>query len=281
MQQVVQVLKKTESFFDRAGIESPKVEAEWLLASVLGCKRLELYLQWDKPLNEDLLEQLRPLVKRRASGEPSQYVLGYSDFHDIRIPVAPGVLIPRPETELLVEFVLAHLKQIDSPRIVDLGTGSGAIALALANALPESRILAVEKSAGALEQARQNAETLGLRERVAFRSGDWLKNLSFEADCIVSNPPYLTNEEWEAARPEVKKHEPKEALVAANGGTEELRKIIRDAGTRLAPNGLLALEMGIDHGPTLSALARDYGYQEVLVKQDDNGRDRFLFARKG
>ncbi|NDV61978.1 peptide chain release factor N(5)-glutamine methyltransferase [Puniceicoccales bacterium CK1056] len=281
MQQVVEVLKKTESFFDRSGIESPKVEAEWLLASVLDCKRLELYLQWDKPLQEDLLEQLRPLVKRRASGEPLQYVLGYSEFHDIRIAVAPGVLIPRPETELLVEFILAHLREIDSPRIVDLGTGSGAIALALAKALPRARILAVEKSSDALVQARQNAETLGLRERVAFRSGDWLKDLSFEADCIVSNPPYLTEEEWQAARPEVKEYEPKDALVAADGGTGDLRKIVRDAGDRLAPNGLLALEMGIDHGPTMSALARDYGYGEVLVKNDDSGRERFLFARKG
>ena len=280
MQQLVEVLKMTESFFERAGIESPKVEAEWLLAAVLGCKRLELYLQWDKPLTEELLERMRPMVKRRASGEPLQYVLGYSDFHDIRIPVGPGALIPRPETELLVEFVIAHVRELEEPRIVDLGTGSGAIALALAKALPKARVLAVEKSPEALALARRNAGELGLRERVAFRSGDWLDKLSFEADCIVSNPPYLTDNEWQAARQEVRVHEPREALVAANGGTEDLRRIIRDAHSRLAPNALLALEMGIDHGPTMSALAREYGYAEVLVKKDDTGRERFLLARK-
>lgn len=280
MQQIVEVLKKTESFFERADLESPKVEAEWLLASVLGCKRLELYLQWDRPLPDELLDKLRPLVKRRASGEPLQYVTGYSEFHDIRIPVGPGVLIPRPETELLVEAVIDELKHIDAPRVVDLGTGSGAIALALAKALPKARVLAVEKSPEALARARKNAGELGLRERVAFRGGDWLNDLSFEADCIVSNPPYLTDEEWAAARPEVRLHEPREALVSANAGTADLRRIIRDAKSRLAPDGLLALEMGIDHGPTLSALAREYGYKEVRVKQDDSGRDRFLLARK-
>lgn len=281
MQQVVEVIKKTEAFFGRAGLETPKVDAEWLLASLLGCKRLELYLQWDKPLQEDVLEKLRPLVRRRANGEPLQYILGYSDFHDIRLSVAPGVLIPRPETELLVDLLIGMLKELEAPRIVDLGTGSGAIALALAKGLPGARILAIEKSAAALTQARANAEALGLRERVAFRSGDWLDNLKFEADCIVSNPPYLTGKEWREARPEVRAHEPMEALVAADGGTADLRRIIRDALERLAPNGLLALEMGIGHGPTLTALATDYGYSEVFTRNDDHGRERFLLARKG
>lgn len=281
MQQVVEVIKKTEAFFGRAGLETPKVDAEWLLASLLGCKRLELYLQWDKPLQEDVLEKLRPLVRRRANGEPLQYILGYSDFHDIRLPVAPGVLIPRPETELLVDMLIKILHELEAPRIVDLGTGSGAVALALAKGLPKARILAIEKSATALGQARANAEALGLRERVAFRSGDWLENLKFEADCIVSNPPYLTEEEWRTARPEVRRHEPREALVAADGGTADLRRIIRDAIDRLAAGGLLALEMGVGHGPTMSDLAREYGYAEVFTRSDDHGRERFLFARRG
>jgi release factor glutamine methyltransferase len=279
MQSLLEVLKKTEAFFARAGLETPKADAEWLLAGVLDCRRLELYLQWERPLEEPLLERLRQLVRRRAAGEPLQYLLGYQDFHDIRLAVAPGVLIPRPETEQLVEKVIARMAGLEAPRIVDLGTGSGAIALALAQALPAARVLAVERSAAALCQARANAEALGLRERVAFRSGDWLAGLDFTADCIVSNPPYLTGEEWRAARPEVRAHEPREALVAGDAGMADLRRIIRDAHPRLAPGGLLALETGAAHGAPLGEFAAATGYIDIVVEKDDNGRDRFLFAR--
>lgn len=281
MQSVLDVLQKTESFFGKAGLDKPKIEAEWLLAETLGCKRLELYLQWDRPLDESVLGQLRERVRRRARGEPLQYVLGYSDFHDIRLSVAPGVLIPRPETELLVELVIKRLGELETPRIVDLGTGSGAIALALAKALPGSRILAVEQSAAALQQARANAEALGLRDRVSFRSGDWLAGLDFEADCIVANPPYLTEAEWEAAQQEVREHEPKEALVAADDGMADLKRIIREARERLADGGLLALEMGIGHGQPLRDFVMEIGYTSAEVLRDDTGRDRFLMARRG
>jgi release factor glutamine methyltransferase len=281
MQSVVDVLRKTEAFFGKAGLDKPKIEAEWLLAETLGCKRLELYLQWDRPLEEPVLEQLRDRVKRRARGEPLQYVLGYSDFHDIRLAVAPGVLIPRPETELLVEAVIERLQGIAAPRIVDLGTGSGAIALALAKALPAARLLAVDQSADALRQARANAESLGLRERVSFRSGDWLKDLDFEADCIVSNPPYLTDAEWASAQREVRGFEPREALVAGDEGMADLKTIIREAGPRLAKGGLLALEMGIGHAKALREYVAKNGYIEAEVLQDDTGRDRFLVARRG
>jgi release factor glutamine methyltransferase len=281
MQSVVDVLRKTEAFFGKAGLDKPKVEAEWLLAETLGCKRLELYLQWDRPLEEPVLEQLRERVRRRAHGEPLQYVLGYSDFHDIRLAIAPGVLIPRPETELLVEAVISRLQAVEAPRIVDLGTGSGAIALALGKALPKARILAVDQSADALQQARANAESLGLRERVSFRSGDWLKGLDFEADCIVSNPPYLTDAEWQSAQREVREFEPREALVAGDDGMADLKTIIREAAPRLATGGLLALEMGIGHGQALREFVIKNGYTEAEVLQDDTGRDRILLARLG
>lgn len=280
MQSLIEVLKKTEAYFARAGLESPKIEAEWLLAETLGCKRLELFLQWERPLEAPVLERLRAYVKRRATGEPLQYILGYSAFHDIRLSVGPGVLIPRPETELLVAKVLGRLEEVARPRVVDLGTGSGAIALALAKALPEARVLAVDRSSEALAQARANAEALGLRERVSFRGGDWLGDLSFEADAIISNPPYLTEEEWSTARPEVRDWEPKEALVAADEGSADLKRIIRSALSRLAPGGLLALEMGIAHGAVLTRLAREAGYADSVVEKDDSGRERFLFARR-
>lgn len=279
MQSVIEVLRKTEAFFAKAGLENPKIEAEWLLAATIGCKRLELFLRWEEPLQEAVLEPLRERVRRRAAGEPLQYILGYQDFHDIRLAVAPGALIPRPETEQLVEKVVGRLAGLEAPRIVDLGAGSGAIALALATALPRARVLAVERSAEALRQARANAEALGLRGRVAFRSGDWLAGLDFTADCIVSNPPYLTDEEWRCARPEVRAHEPREALVAGDDGMADLKRIIREAGPRLAPRGLLALETGVAHGAPLSALAAGCGYADIVVEKDDSGRGRFLFAR--
>lgn len=280
MQTVLEVRDKTVAYFEKAGIEAPKNETERLMAETLGIKRLELFLNYGKPLAEDVLEELRERIRRRARREPLQYILGYWDFHDIRLSVQPGTLIPRPETELLVEAVVQRLEGVPEPRIVDLGTGSGAIALALAKVLPQAKVLAVERSPEALAQARANADALGLREQVAFRSGDWLEGLSLQADCIVSNPPYLTEDEWASAQPEVRDHEPKEALVAGDDGMADLKLIVTAAKSQLAEGGLIALEMGIDHGQAMQAHASACGYREVEVVKDDSRRDRFLFGRK-
>lgn len=280
MQSVLEVLKKAETYLARAGLESPKVNAEWLLAETLGCKRLDLYLQFDRPLEESVLAILRERLQRRARGEPLEYILGNVEFHEIRLNVGPGVLVPRKETEVLVERIIERMKQVDAPRIVDLGTGSGAIALALAHALPTARILAIDSSKQALSQARANADQLGLRERVSFRAGNWLQGLSFEADCVVSNPPYLTQQEWSSARPEVREFEPKSALVAENAGLADLEIILQESITRLVPGGLLALEMGIAHGDPLMRLAQQTGYARCRVETDDSGRDRFFFAER-
>ncbi len=279
MQTVLEVRDKTVAYFEKAGIESSKNEAERLMAETLGIKRLELFLNYGKPLAEEELAALRERIRRRAKREPLQYILGYWDFHDIRLQLQPGVLIPRPETELLVEAVIHRVKEIENPRIVDLGTGSGAIALALAKALPQAKVLAVERSPEALAQARANAEALGLRERVAFRSGNWLDGLELEADCIVSNPPYLTEAEWSEAQPEVRDHEPKEALVAEDAGMADLKAIVSEARSQLAEGGFIALEMGIDHGPAMRAHAEECGYRDVEVLKDDSHRDRFLFGK--
>ncbi|MEX0322400.1 MAG: peptide chain release factor N(5)-glutamine methyltransferase [Puniceicoccaceae bacterium] len=279
MQTVLEVRDKTVAYFEKAEIESPKNEAERLMAETLGIKRLDLFLNYGKPLTEDELELLRDRIRRRAKREPLQYILGYWDFHDTRLQVQPGALIPRPETELLVEAVIKRLEGVKEPRIVDLGTGSGAIALALAKALPNAKVLAVEKSPEALSLARANADALGLREQVAFRSGDWLAGLNLQADCIVSNPPYLTESEWAEAQPEVRDHEPKEALVAGDAGMADLKAIVSGAKAQLAEGGFIALEMGIDHGPAMQADAEACGYSEVEVVKDDHRRDRFLFAK--
>ena len=280
MQSVLDVLKKSEAYLARAGLESPKVNAEWLVAETLGCKRLDLFLQFDRPLEESILVILRDRLQRRARGEPLEYILGNVEFHEIRLNVGPGVLVPRKETELLVEHIIERLKGVDAPRIVDLGTGSGAIALALAHALPTARILAIDSSKQALAQARSNADLLGLRERVSFRAGNWLEGLSFEADCVVSNPPYLTEQEWECAQPDVREYEPKSALVAEDEGMADIRIIIQESITRLVQGGFLALEMGIAHGDPVMRMARQSGYARCRVEVDDTGRDRFFFAER-
>jgi release factor glutamine methyltransferase len=280
MQTVLEVRDKTVAYFEKAGIESPKNEAERMMAETLGIKRLELFLNYGKPLSEDELESLRERIRRRAKREPLQYILGYWDFHDIRLQVQPGVLIPRPETELLVEAIIKRLEGMDAPRVVDLGTGSGAIALDIAKALPKAKVLAVERSPEALTQARANAEALGLREQVAFRSGDWLEGLDLQADCIVSNPPYLTKQEWAEAQPEVREFEPREALVAGDSGMADLKAIVAAAKPLLSEGGFIALEMGIDHGTAMKAFVEEQGYTDVEVVKDDSHRDRFLFGNR-
>lgn len=280
MQTIVEILKKTEAYFAKAGLESPKIEAEWLLAGFLGCQRMALFLRWDEPLLDPQLEQLRELVKRRGKGEPLQYVLGFADFHEVRIPVGRGVLVPRPETEGLVEIAIKRLKEaaVKTPRIIDLGTGSGAIALAMARALPDARILAIDASQEALRMAREAAAALGLRERVAFRKGNWLEGITSVADAIIANPPYLTEAEWLSARPEVRDFEPREALVADDDGMADLKTILLTARDRLEGGGFVALEMGIDHGLPLREFASACGYRQVEVATDLLDRDRYLIA---
>jgi release factor glutamine methyltransferase len=279
MLSLIEILKKTEAYFREAEIENPKVEAEWLLAEFLGLKRLELFLQHDRLMEEEKLVPLRGWVKRRAEGEPLAYITGRAAFHGIELEVGPGVLIPRPETEQLVEQVCQECRDQPNPRIIDLGTGSGAIALALASAFPASKVLAIDASTAALAQAKANAERLGLRGRVAFRKGNWLEKIQTTADIIVANPPYLTEAEWASARPEVRDHEPREALVAADAGLSDLQQILKSALPCLAQGGLLAMETGICHGDRLEDLAVAAGYADVALKNDDSGRQRFLFAR--
>lgn len=281
MEQVGDILVKTREYFQRKGLESAKVEAEWLVAEVMGKKRLELYLDLEYPVEEETLARLRGLVRRRGRGEPLAYVLGTAAFRGLRLEVGPGVLIPRPETEQLVDKILAQREQWPAGRLVDLGTGSGAIAIALAQEWANSRVLAVDRSETALEVARRNAEAAEVRERISFRRGNWLEGLSFRADVIVANPPYLSEEEWEEAQVEVRGFEPREALVAGAAGAADLLRIVEEAYSFLDAGGLLALECGIGHGPGMAAAARRCGYDRVEVQPDDSGRNRFVLAYKG
>lgn len=280
MQTIGEILVKTREYFERCGVDGAKVEAEWLVAESLGKKRLDLYLEMDRPLAEAELASLRGLVKRRGRGEPLAYVLGTAAFRGLRLTVGPGVLIPRPETEMLVDKILERRESWPRGRVVDLGTGSGAIAISLAAEWAEARVLGIDQSREALELARGNAAAAGVRERISFRRGDWLAGLELRADVIVANPPYLTEGEWREAQREVRDHEPREALVAEDGGLRDLLRIVDSAYSYLDTGGMLALECGIGHGPELVEAAQRRGYAEAEAQPDDSGRTRFILAWK-
>lgn len=281
MLQLLEVITRTGGFFRKAGIETPRLDAELLLAHVLDLTRMELYQQFERPLTEGELDQLRPLVKRRSRREPLQHIVGWVDFFDLRIQVDRRALIPRPETEELVDLLSRQPPPLPGS-ILDLGVGSGALTLALARAFPGATVLGTERSSVALELARENARLNGLAERLTFLEGEWFGPLAEGShfELIVSNPPYLTEEEWETAQPEVRDFEPREALVAADEGCADLERIIAEAPLWLALNGCLALETGIEQHARLTKAAEAVGLVDVQSLPDLSGRKRFLLARK-
>src|SRR6185312_11064454 len=232
---------------------------------------MQLYLQFERVLAEPELEKIRPLVRRRGKREPLQHILGEVDFGGLRLKSDRRALIPRPETELLVETILAR-RPAPPARVLDLGTGSGAIALALAKAWPGAEVVGVDASEDALALARENAVTTGLMERVTLLASRWFEQIpDGRFDVIVSNPPYLSAEEAAQAPPEVRDFEPARALVAAEGGLADLRLILREAPARLAPGGLLALETGPDQHADLLALAAAAGLAAAESVRDLTG----------
>ena len=278
---ILEIIKKTTDFLAGKGIESPRLNAELLVGHALGLKRMQLYLQFERPLAEAELEKIRPLVRRRAQHEPVQYILGETEFCGLRLKVDRRVLIPRPETEQLVEQVVAA-KIEPLHRILDLGTGSGAIALALAAAFPGVHVVATDKSADALAVARNNAVGTGLNERVDFLESDWFAAVPPQAfDVVVSNPPYLSPAETAEAPLEVRGFEPASALTAAEDGLADLRRIISDAPRFLRPGGLLAAETGIAQRGAMEESLTSAGFREIEIRRDLTGRERFVLARRG
>ncbi|WP_415910482.1 peptide chain release factor N(5)-glutamine methyltransferase [Oleiharenicola sp. Vm1] len=276
---VLEIIKRSTEFLQKHGVESPRLNAELLVGHALGLKRMQLYLQFERPLAETELAKIRPLVKRRSEREPLQYIVGTTEFGGLTLKVDRRALIPRPETELLVE--IAKEKCAPPPaRVLDLGTGSGALALALAKLFPEARVTAVDVSPDALALARENAAALGLAERVAFMPSDWFAALPADDrfELIVANPPYLTDAETRETTPEVQKFEPWNALSSGPAGTEALAVIVREARTRLAPGGWLICETGIAQHAQLLDWMRTAGYASVESRKDLTGRDRFVLA---
>jgi release factor glutamine methyltransferase len=276
---VLEVVKKTSEFLASRSIESPRLNAELLVGHALGLPRMRLYLEFERPLSDAELGSVRELVRRRGRREPLQHIVGHTDFCGLRLKVDRRALIPRPETELLVEIIVARVSAPPA-RILDLGTGGGAIALALARAFPGARVTAVDASPEALALAAENAASTGLSERVAFSRSDWLGGVARGEtfDLIASNPPYLSPEETASAAPEVRDYEPAGALTAADGGFADLERIARASRAALAAGGMLALETGIGHHARLSSVLREAGYSRSESVADLAGRDRFVLA---
>ena len=276
---VLEIIKKTTDFFAAKGIESPRLNAELLIGHALSRKRMQLYLEFERPLTETELEKIRPLVRRRAQHEPMQYIVGETDFHGLKLKVDRRALIPRPETEQLVEHVALACASSPPARILDLGTGSGAIVLALAAAFPQASLVAVDRSPDALALAQENATRTGLADRVTFLTSDWYAAVPVESfDVVVSNPPYLTSEETAQAAAEVKGFEPSEALTAPEDGLADLRAIITATPRFLKPGGLLALETGIAQHERLLAHLQSAGFARSESRRDLAGRDRFILG---
>jgi len=276
---VLEVIKRTTEFLAAKGVEGARLNTEHLIGHGLGLGRMQLYLQFERPLTELELEAIRPLVRRRGLHEPLQYIMGSVEFSGLKLKVDRRALIPRPETEYLLELVL---KKLSAPpqTILDLGTGTGAIALALAKQFASSQVLAVDNSTEALSLAAENAQATGMADRVEFLAFDWFAGIdrARRFGLIVANPPYLSVAEVEAAQPEVKSFEPVAALTPGGDGLSDLTKIVTEAPAFLEPGGLLALETGIAQHAALCALADKIGYARSESLADLTGRDRYLFA---
>jgi len=278
---VLDVLQSTAAYFKKRGIENPRLNAEQLLSHALGRTRMELYLEFERTLGEAELAPLRDLVRRRGEGEPLQHLLGTVEFCGHTFLCDKRALVPRPETEQLVELLIADLgPRIAHSRIVDIGTGSGVIALTLAKKFPEAQIFATDVSEDALALARENAARLGLSRRVQFRKSDLLENLDERFDLIVANLPYIATQDRHALSREVL-HDPEVALFAGAHGDEFMRELIEQAPPRLHPGGMLALEIGFDHSEALLSALTEKNYRDICSKNDYSGVTRFLFARYG
>jgi release factor glutamine methyltransferase len=256
---LIEVLRLSTSFLAQRGIESARLDAELLTAHGLGLRRLDVYLQHDRPLREAELEPIRALLRRRAHGEPVAYLLGEREFYGRRFRVTPAVLIPRPDTEALVDAALAWARQRGAPaplRIADAGTGSGCIALTLCAELPVATAVACDVSAEALAVAGDNAERLGVADRVTLVQGEWTAPLRQHApfDMLLSNPPYVTEAEVDELAEDVRNYEPRAALAAGPDGMSAYRALLADAAQLLAPAAYVAVEVDPRRAAAVAAL---------------------------
>ncbi|MFL5339727.1 MAG: peptide chain release factor N(5)-glutamine methyltransferase [Gemmataceae bacterium] len=276
------LMEWTEQHFQQKGLESPRLEAQLLLAHALTCKRVELYTRWDEPVAEGPRGQFRELVKRRLDGCPAMYLTGRREFYALEFEVTPAVLIPRPETELVVTETLNRIKSLPGPRVLDVGTGSGCIAIAIAQRNKSAIVTAIDLSADALDVAKRNAARHGLAERIRFLAGDLLAPLPADErfDVIVSNPPYISQPELAALPRHVRDFEPRIALDGGPDGFAVYDRLIPAAVERLAPGGHLLLEIGATRDEGVRRRIVAAGLEPGPTLRDDAKLPRVVTARR-
>jgi len=284
---ILKLLKWAAAYFKSHHIENPRATAEVLLAHALRKERIDLYVCYDQPLGSEELQHFKTLIKKRIQREPVAYITGGKEFWSMELRVNPEVLIPRPETECLVEAVLAQLSGNCSPtprHILELGTGSGAIVLALASRLPADLFFASDRSIQAVRLAQQNAQRHQLADRIHFFCSDWMKALRSGGDLfdmIVSNPPYIKTGLIAGLQPEIYRYEPVQALDGGEDGLGCLRLIIAQAHHYLKDGGRLFLEIGFDQKKSVHDIITENGnYGEIVFGQDYGGCDRVVAMKK-
>ena len=272
-----------EMLSENDSILSPRLDAEILLCHILKMKRIDLVLKKDTVLSDENVRAFISFLKRRLHNEPVSYITGEKEFMSLSFHVLPGILIPRPETELLVERIVEELKTHSAPRILDLCTGSGAIAISTTHYLKTATVTAVDKFDVCIKTAEENAENIGVNERVNVIKADVFEELPLKEpfDCIVSNPPYIKNKVLSTLPEDVKKHEPMYALDGGLDGLNFYRRIVSVSETLLKPDGLLAFEIGYDQGTSVPNLIKENGnFKDIKVLKDYAGQNRIVTAYK-
>ncbi len=284
---IQKLLNWITEYLTQKGVDSPRLSAELLLSSVLGLKRIELYTQFNQPVAQERLEQLRGLVKRAGLHEPVVYLVGRTEFYSMEFEVTPDCLIPRPETELLVQRAIEFLRRGSGlQRVCDLCTGCGVIAVAIAANVPDTRVVATDLSDAALGVAARNVAKHGLEGRVELLQGDLFAPVIPQLDVtpfdlIACNPPYVSTAEYEALETNVKDYEPRLALHAGDDGLDVHRRLCEQAPPFLKPDGILLLEIGYTQGPAVRELLERTGaFAVIRVEKDLQKHDRVVVARR-
>ena len=276
------VLESSAAFLKGKGSESPRLEAEILLAHVLGCDRIQLYVKFSQPLTDDQRAAMRDLIRRRAAAEPVAYLVGHREFFSKRFAVNPDVLIPRPSTETLVMEALEAGKAFGKPHVLELCTGCGCVAVCVACGLRDAEVLATDISDDALVVARGNARTHGVEDRVSFAGGDLFAAVPAgdRFDLILANPPYVRDDEFDRLPPDVQAHEPSLALLSGAEGTEHALRIVAEAPARLNPGGWLMIENASPQTPGIEDRFRDAGFVDIRTATDGDGLPRIVVGRR-
>ncbi|MBS0151920.1 MAG: peptide chain release factor N(5)-glutamine methyltransferase [Nitrospira sp.] len=286
LQVVGRLLTSARQILEGAGVANAAQEVRWLLAYALEMKHHELASRAEQPVTTEQLARVMSVVRRRESREPLQYILGSQEFCGLDFSVTPAVLIPRPETELLIQETLREGRFAEGAVLVDVGTGSGCVAVTLATILNGMRFFALDCSHDALKIAKENADRHGVSDKIIWLEGDLLSPLTGcvgagTVDAILSNPPYIAEADWAGLQPEVREYEPRRALLAGVQGIEFHERLIHDSKEFLAPGGLLVMELGQNQAPLVRRVVEDAtGYTGLQTVEDEAGIERVLIARR-